>query len=118
MSPLRTLTVAIAASLASACTMIPEYQRPVAPVPANFPNAPQAAEATPADAIIWRDYFANAQLRDVIALALANNRDLRVAALNIEQARAQYGATVSAPAWRRSADAISCARAAPAAARA
>lgn len=90
MSPLRTLTVAIAASLASACTMIPEYQRPVAPVPASFPNAPQAAEATPADAIIWRDYFANAQLRDVIALALANNRDLRVAALNIEQARAQY----------------------------
>ena len=90
MSPLRTLTVAIAASLASACTMIPEYQRPVAPVPANFPNAPQAAEATPADAIIWRDYFADARLRDVIALALANNRDLRVAALNIEQARAQY----------------------------
>jgi multidrug efflux system outer membrane protein len=90
MSPLRTLTVAIAASLASACTMIPEYQRPVAPVPASFPNAPQAAEATPADAIIWRDYFANAQLRDVIALALANNRDLRVAALNIERARAQF----------------------------
>ncbi|MHB1053922.1 MAG: multidrug transporter [Hydrogenophilales bacterium 17-61-9] len=90
MSPLRTLTVAIAASLASACTMMPDYQRPVAPVPANFPNAPQASTATPADAIVWRDYFAHAQLRDVIALALANNRDLRVAALNIEKARAQH----------------------------
>jgi len=90
MSPLRILTVAIAASLASACTMIPEYQRPAAPVPVSFPNAPQAAAATPADAIAWRDYFANAQLRDVIALALANNRDLRVAALNIERARAQF----------------------------
>ncbi len=90
MSPLRTLTIAIAASLASACTMIPEYQRPVAPVPARFPNTPQAAPATPADAIVWRDYFAHAQLRDVIALALANNRDLRVAALNIEKARAQH----------------------------
>ena len=90
MSPLRTLTVAIAASLASACTMIPEYQRPAAPVPASFPNAAQAAAATSADAIAWHDYFADARLREVIALALTNNRDLRVAALNIEQARAQY----------------------------
>ena len=90
MFPLRTLTVALAATLASACSMIPDYQRPEAPVPANFPNAPRAAEAIPADAIAWRDYFADAQLREVIAQALANNRDLRIAALNIEQARAQY----------------------------
>lgn len=90
MTPLRTLSVALAAALASACTMIPDYQRPVAPVPASFPNAAPAAAATPADAIAWRDYFDNAQLREVIALALANNRDLRVAALNIERARAQY----------------------------
>ncbi len=123
MFPLRTLSIALAASLASACTMIPEYQRPAAPIPESFPvvtppvtteGAPataaettpggetaarpaDAAEATPADstappadAIAWRDYFADPRLRDVIALALANNRDLRVAALNIEQARAQY----------------------------
>ncbi len=90
MIPLRTLTVVLAATLASACTMIPDYQRPAAPVPATFPNAPQTVAATSADAIAWRDYFAAAQLREVIALALANNRDLRVAALNIEQARAQY----------------------------
>ena len=90
MFPIRTLTVALAATLASACSMIPDYQRPEAPVPANFPNAPRAAEAIPADAIAWRDYFADAQLREVIAQALANNRDLRIAALNIEQARAQY----------------------------
>ena len=91
MFPFRTLTVVLAASLASGCSMIPEYQRPAAPVAASFPNAaPAAAEATPADAIAWRDYFADARLREVIALALANNRDLRVAALNIEQARAQY----------------------------
>ena len=90
MFPLRTLTVVLAATLASACSMIPDYQRPAAPVPASFPQRPQAAAATPADAIAWRDYFADAQLREVIALALANNRDLRIAALNIEQARAQY----------------------------
>ena len=93
----RTLSVALAATLASACTMIPHYQRPAAPVPADFPAAalPGAAAAQPpdaasADAIAWRDYFADARLREVIALALANNRDLRVAALNIEKARAQY----------------------------
>ena len=91
MFALRTLTVVLAASLAGGCSMIPEYQRPAAPVAASFPNAaPAAAEATPADAIAWRDYFVDARLREVIALALANNRDLRVAALNIEQARAQY----------------------------
>lgn len=90
MIPLRTLTLALAAALASGCTMIPEYQRPAAPVAASFPNTAPAAEATPADAIAWRDYFADTQLREVIALALANNRDLRVAALNIEKTRAQY----------------------------
>ena len=91
MFPLRTLTVALAAVLASACSLIPDYQRPAAPVPASFPGAAQAAAATPtADAIAWRDYFADARLREVIALALANNRDLRTAALNIEKARAQY----------------------------
>ena len=90
MIPFRTLTVALTATLASACTLIPDYQRPAAPVPTAFPNAAQATAATPADAIAWRDYFADARLREVIALALANNRDLRVAALNIEKARAQY----------------------------
>nr|WP_026177567.1 AdeC/AdeK/OprM family multidrug efflux complex outer membrane factor [Thiobacillus denitrificans] len=91
MFPLRTLTVALVATLASACSLIPDYQRPAAPVPASFPGATQAAAATPAaDTIAWRDYFADTRLREVIALALTNNRDLRVAALNIEKARAQY----------------------------
>jgi multidrug efflux system outer membrane protein len=90
MTPLRTLTLALAAALASGCTMIPSYERPAAPVAADFPNAAPAAAATPADAIAWRDYFADNRLREAIALALTNNRDLRVAALNIEKARAQY----------------------------
>lgn len=90
MTPLRTLTLALAATLASGCTMIPQYQRPAAPVAASFPNAAPVAAAPAADAIAWRDYFADNRLREVIALALANNRDLHVAALNIEKARAQY----------------------------
>ena len=90
MSKLRTLSVVLAATLSSACTLIPDYQRPAAPVPTAFPEAVPAAATIAADAIAWRDYFADARLREVIALALANNRDLRVAALNIEKARAQY----------------------------
>lgn len=90
MNRLRTLTIALATVLAGACSLIPEYQRPAAPVPATFPNA--ATSASPAaDTLAWRDYFADERLRELIELTLANNRDLRVAALNIERARAQYG---------------------------
>lgn len=86
---LRTLVVAMAATLMGACSLIPAYERPAAPVPAAFPEAPATAGA--AEAPAWRDYFSDGRLRELVALALANNRDLRVAALNIERARAQYG---------------------------
>ncbi|MDI3513699.1 MAG: outer membrane protein multidrug efflux system [Rhodocyclaceae bacterium] len=92
--PLRALTVTLAATLLGACSMIPVFERPAAPVPASFPQAAptEASAVAPlADTIAWRDYFADERLREVIALALDNNRDLRVAALNIERARAQYG---------------------------
>jgi multidrug efflux system outer membrane protein len=90
------LTLAAAATLAG-CSLAPVYERPAAPVAPAFPvgaayqGVPVApADATPVAQIAWRDYFADADLRQVIALALANNRDLRVSALNIESARAQY----------------------------
>jgi multidrug efflux system outer membrane protein len=94
MSKLRTLVVAVAAALAGACSLIPAYERPAAPVPAAFPDAAPAdagKAGVAADALAWREYFADARLRELIDLALANNRDLRVATLNIERARAQYG---------------------------
>ncbi|NMG46275.1 AdeC/AdeK/OprM family multidrug efflux complex outer membrane factor [Aromatoleum toluvorans] len=89
MTELRTLVVAMAATLLGACSLIPAYERPAAPVPAVFPDTPATAGAPEAPA--WRDYFADGRLRELVELALANNRDLRVAALNIERARAQYG---------------------------
>ncbi len=92
MFALRTFALVLTAVLAGGCTLIPDYLRPAAPVPEVFPDAPRAAAEAPAvDTVAWRDHFADAQLREVIALALANNRDLRVAALNIEKAHAQYG---------------------------
>ena len=73
--------------------MIPSYERPAAPVPATYPaeTAPAAAAASPPAAEIdWQRFFADPRLKRLIDLALVNNRDLRVAVLNIEQARALY----------------------------
>jgi len=76
--------------------MAPEYTRPAAPVPANWPsgaaykdNAAKSAEKPVAD-IKWQEFFMNEQLQKIIALALDNNRDLRIAALNIERSQALY----------------------------
>jgi multidrug efflux system outer membrane protein len=75
-------------------TLAPDYTRPPAPTPTAWPAGPaytNAAPAQPAAADIpWREFFTQPQLRQVIELSLTNNRDLRVAALNIERARAQY----------------------------
>jgi multidrug efflux system outer membrane protein len=92
MTKLKTLSILLMLATTSACSLIPEYFRPAAPVPATIAavDANTSGAAVTLDIMPWREYFADAQLREVIALALENNRDLRVAALNIEKARAQY----------------------------
>lgn len=84
------LYTSIAAALLalSGCQIAPVYQKPGAPVPEKFPAA--SADAKAAADIGWREFFQNPELQQVIAQALANNRDLRVAALRIEEARAIY----------------------------
>ena len=78
-------------TLAGCGSMAPQYQRLSAPVASTFPDAASsAATATAATAIEWRRFFTDARLQQLITLALANNRDLRIAVLSIEQARAQY----------------------------
>lgn len=75
--------------------MAPDYQRPPAPIVGEYPNATTNAGAAGAD-VAWRDYFVDDRLKSLIAAALENNRDLRVAALNVEQSQAQYRVTRSA----------------------
>lgn len=95
-------TAMLGAALLSACSLAPTYQRPDAPVAAAFPadtagkaamtgSAPLAA-ANQRDAVDtgWREYFIEPRLQQLIAAALENNRDLRTAALRIEEARALY----------------------------
>jgi len=90
------LSLGAALSLGGCSTMAPEYTRPAAPVPAAWPAGPayqpEAAKAAqkPVADIPWQEFFVDPQLRQLIAMALENNRDLRVAVLNIERSRAQY----------------------------
>ncbi|MDP1657373.1 MAG: efflux transporter outer membrane subunit [Hylemonella sp.] len=90
---LRTWPALAAAAVLAGCSLIPTYERPVAPVAKQWSDAKTAgAAATAALAadLDWQDFIGDTNLRSVIRLALDNNRDLRVAVLNIEQARAQY----------------------------
>ena len=99
--------------LLSACTLEPRYRAPSLPVPNQWPipatiagtavdTGASSTEPTPSAGetattaslaawdIGWRDFFADSRLQQLIAQALVNNRDLRVAVLNIQLARAQY----------------------------
>ena len=87
MSCRSTCFLAAVAALLGACTLEPHYHRPPAPVPA-LPGG-TAAETIAAD-IGWREFFPDPQLQRLIALALTDNRDLRVAVLNVQSAQAQY----------------------------
>ncbi len=88
------------AGVVSGCSMAPAYQRPAAPVADTFPVVPAAAGATGSNVAApagpsavetgWRTYFPDGRLQQLIATALENNRDLRIAALRIEEARGAY----------------------------
>ena len=84
--------------LLSACSFIPKYARPAAPVTAAWPTGPAYDKAGAAAGDRkhlmandgWQDFFQSAELRGLIEKALANNRDLRQSALNIEVERTNY----------------------------
>lgn len=84
------LTVSLA--LAGCVSLAPGHERPAAPVAADW-HAPAtgSADARAAADVGWREFVTDARLREVIELALAQNRDLRVAVLNVQRAQAQYG---------------------------
>ena len=80
--------------LAGCVNLAPDYHQPVAPVSSSWPQTPASASAAvlpAANDLDWRTFFTDPRLREVVQLGLQNNRDLRIATLNIERARAQYG---------------------------
>jgi multidrug efflux system outer membrane protein len=92
----RIAIISIGVACLAGCSMAPEYTRPEAPVSATWPTGPAYKNSSSltgepaATDLKWSEFFVNPQLQKLIGLALANNRDLHVAALNIERSRAQY----------------------------
>ncbi|WP_462271460.1 efflux transporter outer membrane subunit [Desulfobacter sp.] len=76
-----------------ACSFVPEYKQPAMPVADTWPDplpASKPGSGQTAAGIAFQDYFTSRTLQQIIAMALENNRDLKVALLNIEQAKAAY----------------------------
>jgi len=106
--------VAFALAVLAGCTLDPHYERPAAPVAVAYPqgdayeststaaatvakSASTTAAASPlAVDTAWRSFFRDERLQRLIEIALANNRDLRVAALNVAEYEAQYRITRAA----------------------
>lgn len=84
------LTAFAAALVLAGCSMTPEYQRPVLPVPEAWP-ADAPAAAAPSKPVDWAGFFPDERLRALIKLSLEHNRDLRIATARVAEAQALYG---------------------------
>jgi multidrug efflux system outer membrane protein len=113
------IAFALVVALLAGCSLQPTYEQPDAPVSPIYPAGPAYKDASgntklPAAEIGWKEFLKDDRLQRIVELALANNRDLRVAALNIAQFEAQYRITRSNIFPQVSADARSSAQRAPA----
>lgn len=90
--PNRLIPFIFLAALLSGCSLIPQYKQPQMPVAESWPTGDSYGEVQTGNAaeIPWQDYFQSTSLKQLITRVLDNNRDLKIAALNIEQARAAY----------------------------
>ncbi len=91
---MRSFLIIVLVGCLSACSLTPKLEHPTSPVPASFPDVGHAVMAqdgvVPASEMGWRTMFADPQLQRLIELALVHNRDLRLAALNVEAARSMF----------------------------
>jgi multidrug efflux system outer membrane protein len=84
------LTILAGVLLTGCAGLEPTYHRPPPPVPVAWPSGPAYPATTDTPIADWRQVFTDPKLRAVIAQALANNRDLRVAIAQIQASRAEY----------------------------
>jgi multidrug efflux system outer membrane protein len=84
-------TLIILAAALGGCSLMPKYERPSAPVPTAWPDSVKLKATTALALADWQNYFPDPRLQALIAAALENNRDLRIATARIAEARAQYG---------------------------
>jgi len=91
----RLIIASLAATVLAACTLMPHYERPQSPVPDNWPADAAGASGTASpevslDQIGWRDFFTDPRLQRLVEIALENNRNLRIAVLNVAASEAQF----------------------------
>jgi multidrug efflux system outer membrane protein len=83
---MRTWTLlACIAVFMTGCPRAVKYEAPRLPVPVAIPAADRTPAAPAAADLKWQEFVGDSKLRSIIDLALANNRDLRIASLNIEK---------------------------------
>jgi multidrug efflux system outer membrane protein len=88
---MRALPLAVAALLAAGCTLGPDYRRPEIDAPGAFRF--EIKEARDAANTAWWQQFNDAELNRLITIALAENKDVQIAAARIDQFLGQYAAT-------------------------
>jgi multidrug efflux system outer membrane protein len=87
------LILLIPALLAAGCVLGPNYRRPAVPLPDQFQGAPSdVSNASVAD-MKWSDLFRDETLKELIATALKQNFDIRMAAERVQEARARFALT-------------------------
>lgn len=95
MRQLKLISLSVIFILTGCLSLAPDYRQPPSPVPQQFSLSQNQLVAPPAgyQETGWRAFFADPQVKSLIATALVNNRDLRMATLKVQEARAQYGVT-------------------------
>lgn len=92
---LKRLSITTVFILAGCVSLAPEYQRPASPVPQQFSLSRNSL--TPVEGLYqdtgWRNFFVDPQISGLITETLKNNRDIKMAALKVEEARAQFNVT-------------------------
>jgi len=96
MQKMRKIFIMILFLMLTSCTMIPEYKRPNPPIPKEWPKGDAYQELKidslpTAKSLKWNEFLTDEKLQRLIEIAFKNNRDLKLAALNVEKARAYYG---------------------------
>lgn len=83
------LILAIGVFSLAGCSLAPSEQRPASPVPENWPSN-KGSGGRSVDDVGWKDFIRDPQLEKLVARALANNRDFRIATLRVEESQAKY----------------------------
>jgi multidrug efflux system outer membrane protein len=88
----RVINIIFAVFLTGGCALGPDYRRPVVDTPPDWLEI-ETTEAASLANTRWWELFEDETLQELIGVALAENKDLRIAVERIEESRALYGFT-------------------------